>query len=256
MRFRLIDQAKNELPIQRFCKSLGVSRSGYFAYRGRRAAKRQCAERVLLTHVRSGFSLSSGTYGSPRMARELHDDGIAIGRHRAARIMRENGMQARQKRRFKRTTDSHHAWPVAANIIDQGFAATSPDEKWDAASPASGHVKVGYASPCSLICSQGASLTGRRATGDRLHRDMALTALGNALSMRRPPEGLIYHWDRGRQYCSIDYQVELRRHCIGISMSGKGNCYDNAMVEAFFKTIKSELVCFTLGRPVETEAFV
>jgi putative transposase len=130
MRFALIDQAKNAFPIQRLCKVLGVSQSGYFAYRGRSASKRQQSDMVMLAHVRSAFSLSNGTYGSPRMTRELQDDGFPIGRRRTARLMRENGMQARQKRRFKRTTDSDHHWPVACNIIDQDFAATGPDQKW------------------------------------------------------------------------------------------------------------------------------
>jgi putative transposase len=130
MRFALIDQAKNEFPVRRLCKVLGVSQSGYFAYRGRRASKRQQGDMVMLAHVRSAFSLSNGTYGSPRMTRELQDDGFNIGRRRKARLMRENSMQARRKRRFKRTTDSDHHWPVARNVIDQNFTATGPDEKW------------------------------------------------------------------------------------------------------------------------------
>ena len=254
MRFRLIDQAKNELPIQRFCKSLGVSRSGYFAYRGRTAGKRQREDMVLLVHVRSAFSLSSGTYGSPRMTRELHDDGFAIRRRRAARIMRENGMKARQKRRFKRTTDSHHAWPVAANIIDQDFAATGPDGKWGSGISYI-WTREGWLYLAVVIDPFARRVVGW-AAGGRLHRDMALAALGKALTMRRPPEGPIHHSDRGSQYCSIEYQAEQRQHGIRISMPGKGNCHANAMVETFFKTIKSELVCFMLGRPVETEAFV
>jgi len=123
-----IDQAKNEFPVQRLCKVLGVSQSGYFAHRNRPASKRQHEDMVLLAHVRSAFALSNGTYGSPRMTRELQDDGFAVGRRRTARLMRENGMQARRKRRFKRTTDSNHAWPVAPNILDQDFTATGTDQ--------------------------------------------------------------------------------------------------------------------------------
>ena len=123
MRFRLIDAAKEEFPVQRLCEVLGVSQSGYFAWRGRPACRRQREDMVLLAHLRSAFALSNGTYGSPRMTRELQDDGLKVGRRRTARLMRENGLRARQKRRFKCTTDSHHAWPVAPNIIDQDFAA-------------------------------------------------------------------------------------------------------------------------------------
>ncbi len=244
MRFRLVDQAKAEFPVQRLCKVLGVSQSGYFAWKHRPASGRQRGDMVLLAHVRSAFALSNGTYGSPRMTRELQDDGFAVGRRRTARLMHENGLRARQKRRFKRTTDSHHAWPVAPNIIDQDFTAERPDEKWAA------DISYIWTREGWLYLAVVIDLFARRivgwAVGDRLHRDLALAALRKALVMRRPPEGLIHHSDRGSQYCSIDYQAELRRHGILISMSGKGNCFDNAMVETFFKTLKAELVWRTV----------
>lgn len=130
MRFELIDRAKREFPVQRLCKVLGVSQSGYFAWKDRPASRRQREDMVLLAHVRCAFALSNGTYGSPRMTHELNDEGVQVGRRRTARLMRENGLKARQKRRFKRTTDSEHAWPVAPNLIDQDFAATGPNQKW------------------------------------------------------------------------------------------------------------------------------
>src|SRR5215208_5039817 len=132
MRFALIDGAKAEFPVHRLCRVLGVSQSGYFAWRGRPACRRQRDDMVLLAHVRSAFALSHGTYGSPRMTRELRDSGLAVGRARIARLMRDNGLRARQKRRFKRTTDSNHAWPIAPNLLDQDFTATGPDKKWGA----------------------------------------------------------------------------------------------------------------------------
>ena len=244
MRFRLIDAAKEEFPVQRLCDVLGVSQSGYFAWRGRPACRRQREDMVLLAHVRSAFALSNGTYGSPRMTRELRDDGLKVGRRRTARLMRENGLRARQKRRFKRTTDSHHAWPVAPNIIDQDFAAERPNEKWGA------DISYVWTREGWLYLAVVIDLFARRvvgwAVGDRLHRDLALAALRRALLTRRPLAGLIHHSDRGSQYCSLDYQAELQRHGILTSMSGKGNCYDNAMVETFFKTLKSELVWRTV----------
>jgi putative transposase len=240
MRFRLIDQAKKEFPVHRLCNVLGVSQSGYFAWKDRPASRRQREDVVLLAHVRSAFSLSNGTYGSPRMTQELQDDGFAVGRRRTARLMRENDLHARQKRRFKRTTDSHHSWPIAPNIIDQDFAASKPDEKWGA------DISYIWTREGWLYLAVVIDLFARRvvggAVGGRLHRGLALAALRKALMMRRPSEGLIHHSDRGSEYCSIDYQAELRRHGVRISMSGKGNCYDNAMVETFFKTLKSELV--------------
>ena len=132
MRFMFIDAAKAEFPIQRLCQVLEVSQSGYFAWRSRPACQRQRDDLVLLAHVRSAFRESNGTYGSPRMTRELQDQGLPIGRRRTARLMRENGLKARQKRRFKRTTDSHHAFPIAPNLLEQDFSADRPNQKWNA----------------------------------------------------------------------------------------------------------------------------
>ena len=132
MRFRLIDTAKKDFPVQRLCKVLDVSPSGYFAWKERPASHRQRDDLVLLAHVRSAFALSNETYGSPRMTYELRDNGLAIGRRRIARLMRDNGLRARQNRRFKRTTDSLHAFPVTPNLLDQDFTATGPNQKWGA----------------------------------------------------------------------------------------------------------------------------
>ncbi len=244
MRFCLIDAAKKDFPVQRLCKVLGVSPSGYFAWKERPACRRQRDDMVLLAHVRSAFSLSNETYGSPRMVHELRDNGLAIGRRRVARLMRENGLKARQKRRFKRITDSLHAFPVAPNLLDQDFAATGPNQKWGA------DISYVWTREGWLYLAVVIDLFARRvvgwATSDRLHKELALSALRRAIAVRRPAAGLIHHADRGSQYCSIDYQAELRRHGALISMSGKANCLDNAMVETFFKTLKAELVWRTV----------
>lgn len=244
MRFRLIDAAKKEFPVQRLCKVLDVSPSGYFAWKDRPASPRQRADMVLLAHVRSAFAQSNETYGSPRMVHELLDNGLAVGRRRVARLMRENGLKARQKRRFKRTTDSLHAFPVAPNLLDQDFTATGPNQKWGS------DISYVWTREGWLYLAVVIDLFARRvvgwATSDRLHKELALSALRRAIAIRRPPAGLIHHADRGGQYCAIEYQAELRRHGVLISMSGKGNCYDNAMVETFFKTLKAELVWRTV----------
>lgn len=244
MRFRLIDVAKKEFPVQRLCKVLGVSPSGYFAWKERPACRRQRDDMVLLTHVRSAFALSNGTYGSPRMVRELRDNGLAVGRRRVARLMRENELRARRKRRFKRTTDSQHAFPIAPNLLDQDFAATGPNQKWGA------DISYVWTREGWLYLAVVLDLFSRRvvswAAGDRLHKELALSALRRAIALRRPAAGLIHHADRGSQYCSLDYQAELSKNGILISMSGKGNCFDNAMVETFFKTLKAELVWRTV----------
>lgn len=248
VKFRFIDEAKEEFPAHRLCKVLGVSQSGYFAWKDRPASPRQREDMVMLAHVRSADALSHETYGSPRMTRQLQDEGFAIGRRRTARLMRENGLYAGQKRRFKRTTDSQHAFPVAPNSIDQDFSATGPNQKWGV-DISSVWTREGWLYLAVVI-----DLFSRRvvgwAVGDRLHRELAINALQKAIVMRRPKPGLIHHSDRGSQcgsqYCSIDYQALLRSKGIVISMSGKGNCYDNAMVETFFKTLKSELIWRTI----------
>ena len=132
MRFALIDAEKAEFPVRTMCRLLDVSESGFFAWQGRPASQRQRDDMIYLAHIRTAFELSNRTYGSPRMHRELVDEGLPIGRRRTARLMRENGLAARQKRRFKRTTDSTHAWPVVPNLLDQDFAAEAPDQKWSA----------------------------------------------------------------------------------------------------------------------------
>jgi putative transposase len=244
MRFQLIDAAKEEFPVKRLCQVLGVSPSGYFAWRSRPASLRQREDLILLAHIRSAYALSHETYGSPRMTRELQDGGLKVGRRRTARLMRENGLKARLKGRFKRTTDSHHAFPVAPNLLDQDFSATCPNQKWNA------DISYVWTSEGWLYLAVVLDLFARRVVGwavsDRLHQELALAALRKALAIRQPPAGLIHHADRGSQYCSLDYQAELRKHGIRISMSGKGNCFDNAVVETFFKTLKSELVWRTV----------
>lgn len=240
MRFRLIDRAKKEFPVHRLCDVLGVSESGYFAWKTRGPSRRQLDDMVLLAHIRAQFSASNGTYGSPRMHAELTEDGLAAGRHRVARLMRDNGLKALQKRRYKKTTDSGHGGPVAANLLDQDFACDGPDQKWGA------DISYIWTAEGWLYLAIVLDLYSRRivgwATSDRLKKDLALRALQRAIALRRPSPGLIQHTDRGSQYCSDDYQRLLKAHGIIPSMSGKGNCYDNAMVETVFKTIKNELI--------------
>jgi putative transposase len=244
MRFKLIDAAKEDFPVQRLCQVLDVSPSGYFAWRSRPASCRQREDLVLLAHIRSAYVLSNETYGSPRMTRELQDEGLKVGRRRTARLMRENGLKARQKRRFKRTTDSHHAFPVAPNLLDQDFSATRPNQKWNA------DISYVWTREGWLYLAVVLDLFARRVVGwavrDRLHQELALEALRKALVVRQPSAGLIHHADRGSQYCSTAYQAALKKHGIAISMSGKGNCYDNSVVETFFKTLKSEMVWRTV----------
>ena len=240
MKFRLIDASKADIPLAQSCRLLGVSQSGYYAWRNRPASRRQRDDMVLLAHIRSAFHVSNETSGSPRMMYELQDVGLSVGRRRIARLMRDNGLKARQKKRFKRTTDSHHDPPVAANLLDGDFTAAAPNEKWAA------DISYIWTAEGWLYLAVVMDLYARRivgwATSDRLKRDLAIQALRRAVAVRQPPPGLIHHSDRGSQYCSYEYRKALKDIGAVASMSGKGNCYDNAVVETFFKTIKSELI--------------
>lgn len=224
MRFRLIDAEKATLPIERMSALLNVSVSGYYAWKRRGPSRRQLDDMVFLAHIRAHFKTSNGTYGSPRMHAELRDEGLEIGRHRTARLMRDNLLKANQKRRFKKTTDSDHGGPVAANLLDQDFGCDGPDQKWGV------DISCVWTAEGWLYLAIVLDFFSRRivgwATSDRLKRDLALKALHRALATRQPPAGLIQHSDRGSQNCSYDYRRLLKQAAMIPSMSGKGNCYD------------------------------
>jgi putative transposase len=217
MTFGFIEAEKASFPISRVCRVLGVSQSGFFAWQDRPACRRQQQDMVCLAHIRTAFALSNGTYGSPRMHCDLVDEGHEVGRHRTARLMRENQLIARQKRRFKRTTDSEHSWPVAPNLIAQDFTADGPDQKGGA------DISYIWTAEGWLYLAVVLDLFSRRvvawATSDRLKRDLAVEALRRALVARNPASGLVHHSDRGSQYCSVNYQALLRKRGILISLS-------------------------------------
>ena len=230
MRFRLIDAEKAKLPIARICALLNVSVSGYYAWKHRGPSRRQLDDMVFLAHIRAHFEISHRTYGSPRMHAELREEQLVIGRHRVARLMRDNGLKPNQKHRFKKTTDSQHRGPVAPNLLDQDFACDGPDQKWGA------DISYIWTGEGWLYLAIVLDLHSRRivgwATSDRLKRDLALRALHRAIAMRGLSPGLIHHSDRGSQYCSDDYRRLLKQAGMIPSMSGKGNCYDCDYVAA------------------------
>ncbi len=220
MIFRHIDGAKKaDLCLARTCGLFGESTSGYYAWKGCNPSRRQLDDMVLLAHIRSQFRLSHETYGSPRMTVELREDGIAVGRHRVARLMRENGLNAVQRRRFKKTTDSADDDPVAPNVLDRDFAADGPDQKWGA------DISSIWTAEGWLYLAIVVDLFSRRivgwATSDRMKKDLTLTALKRALATRQPPRGLIHHSDRGSQYCSGDYRKLFADYKIVASMMRK-----------------------------------
>lgn len=246
MKFAVIEAEKASIPITRACSLLGVSESGFHAWSRRAESAHAARDRVLLHEIRVQFSASNETYGSPRMTVELNEEGFDVGRHRVARLMRENALKALQRKRFKKTTDSDHGGPVAPNILDQDFAADAPNQKWGV------DISYVWTNEGWLYLAIVLDLFSRRIVGwavsDRMKKDLALTALKRAIAVRRPSHSLLHHSDRGSQYCSGAYLKLLKDHGFTASMSGKGNCYDNSMVETVFKTIKAELIWRSIWR--------
>ncbi len=240
MRFAFVEEHLNELPANRLCQIMDVSPRGYRAWRSRPASHRQRTDMVLLAHIRDQFRLSLGSYGRPRMTEELKELGFDAGHRRVGRLMRENRIVVKRNRKFKATTDSNHSFNIAPNLLNRDFLADRPNQKW------AGDISYVWTQEGWLYLAVILDLHSRRVIGwavsNRMKRDLAIRTLNMAIALRRPPKGCIHHTDRGSQYCSHDYQKILRQHGFKVSMSGKGNCYDNAAVETFFKTIKAELL--------------
>ncbi len=239
MKFAFIAREKATYPVDLLCAVLGVSRSGFYATHGRPVAPRRQRDQQLGVHVTAAHRASRGRYGSPRVHRELQAQGHKIGRHRVARLMREQGLRAREKRRFQRTTDSQHTLPVAGNILDRQFTVPAPNAAWVS------DITYLWTREGWLYLVVILDLFSRRVVGwalhDRITRRLAVDALTMALAHRQPPGGLVHHSDRGSQYASADYQAILAAHGIVCSMSRRGNCWDNAVAESFFSTLKIEL---------------
>ena len=233
-RFAFIDAWRKTYPICRMCTVLEVSARGYRAWRTRPMSQRQRDDVVLLAHIREQHTRSLHSYGRPRMTEELRELGFKAGQRRIGRLMRENGIVAIRTRKYKVTTDSNHTLAVAPNLLDRDFSATAPNQKW------AGDITYIWTSEGWLYLAVILDLYSRRIIGwavsNRMKRDLAIRALDMAVALRQPPKGCIHHTDRGSQYCSHDYQKRLKKHGFEISMSGKGNCFDNAVVETFFNT--------------------
>ncbi len=240
MRFTAIQEEKANYPVAMLCRVLEVSRAGYYAWEGRETSARQKADAALVERIRQVHESSRRTYGSPRVRAELKAQGQRVGRHRVARLMRRAGLRARRRRRFVHTTDSKHGLPVAPNVLARDFNPPAPDRAW-ATDITYVPTREGW-----LYLAVVLDLFSRRVIGwamdSRIDRHLVLSALDMALKSRRPPAGLVHHSDRGSQYACADYQRALAARGIRCSMSRKGNCWDNAVVESFFSTLKTELV--------------
>ena len=231
----------DEYPIQALCRTFAVSRSGYYTWRQAKDSPRKQRDRVLQAKIAAIHAESRGTYGSPRMTVELCENGERVGRHRVARLMRAKGLQGRQKRRYRvMTTDSRHPEPIAPNHLGEIVPPLQADRVWvsDVTYIQTGEgwlYLAGVLDRCSRF------MVGW-AMGESLDAALPIAAMRMALDRRRPRHGLLHHSDRGVQYASAPYRALLEDHRVIASMSRKGNCYDNAVMESFWSTLKNELI--------------
>ena len=241
MKFGFVDEHREVWPVRVMCVVLGLSASGYYAWRSRAESRRAVANRMLLQEIRRIHAESSGTYGSPRVQAVLHGHGRRVGRSRIERLMRHAGIRglAALPRRT-RTTDSRHGYPIAPNRLARNFNATRPNQVWlaDLTYVATGE---GWLYLAAILDMHTRKIVGW-CMRESLHVEIALDALNMALERQRPAPGLIHHSDRGIQYAAEAYRSALVRSGITPSMSRKGDCWDNAPMESFFHTLKTERV--------------
>jgi putative transposase len=234
----LITQWAGKAPIKQLCRVLEVSRSGYYAARQRRQRKPQtCVQGV---HAKAAFEASGQSYGSRRLSAALRIQGLSVGRHRARTLMQRHALRPRWRRKFVHTTDSRHGLPIASNVLSRQFNPEAPNRSW-VSDLTYIRTRSGW-----LYLAVVLDLYARRIVGwamsPSMPAELVCEALNMAISSRKPAPGLIVHSDRGSQYASSEHAALLARHGLVASMSGKGNCWDNAVMERFFLNLKMERV--------------
>ena len=243
MKYEFMEKERSRFAVERMCRLLGVTRSGYYAWWGERTTGRRLKENeAVLVAARRSYRASRGTYGSPRITEDLRDAGLRCGENRIARLMRVNGIMAKTRRRFKATTNSRHCLPVSPNLLNRHFTADGPNKVWTS------DITYVWTEEGWLYLAVVLDVFSRQivgwAMGERIDTALVLRAFNQAVMRRRPTPGLIFHSDRGSQYASADFRKALKLCGAVQSMSNKGDCYDNAITETFFHTLKTELVYF------------
>ena len=236
----MIKSTENQFRIGLMCRLLSVSRSGYYGWKRRPPSTREQSNRLLAVEIKRAFDDEKGRPGSPRVARRLKAEGVSAGRHRVARIMRDNGWRAKAARKYKATTNSKHSLPVAPKLLEHDFSAATPDQKWVS------DITYVWTDEGWLYLAVVLELYSRRVIGWAISERMTATLVCDALVMalwhRKVPTGVTVHSDRGSQYCSAVYQELLNKHQLVCSMSKKGDCYDNAAMESWNHSFKVEAI--------------
>jgi transposase InsO family protein len=240
VRFQFIEDHRDEFPVSRMCEMLDVSRSGYYAWRGRPPSNREMANQELYTKIKAVYHESEGTYGSPRIYSVLEQQGVTCSENRVARLMRLRGLRAKQEKTFKTLTRRNRAHPVAPNQLKRDFEAARPNEKW-LTDITYIRTEEGWLYLAVVLDMYSRRIVGW-AMSDRMTSDLTISALKMALQHRDVQPGLIHHSDQGSQYTDGEYQQLLKDWQIEASMNGVGTWYDNAPVESFFATLKTERV--------------
>ncbi|MFC3860620.1 IS3 family transposase [Deinococcus antarcticus] len=239
MIFKFIERHQNEFPVELMCRVLEVSISGYYASRGRPESERITKDRVLTEKIRTSFEESRGTYGALRIKADLHEQGERVSRQRIGRLMRQAALVARGKRKFRTTTKVKSSRPVAENILAREFTADGPNQKW-VTDITYLPTREGWLYLATVMDLYSRKIVGW-ALNERLQTPLVTAALEMAVGRRKPPGGLLHHSDRGSQYTSDVYKQALDRLQAVQSMSEKGECWDNAVQESFFATLKTEM---------------
>jgi len=246
VRYGFIRDHSDEFHVENACRVLKVSPSGYYAWSGRGASEREIADARLIDKIRGIYEMSDGVYGVRRIHHQLLLDGERCSRNRVARLMRKCDIKARRKRKCRITTDSKHNFPVAENLLAREFFSSGPNQVWVS------DITYVWTLEGWLYLAAIIDLHSRMVVGwsmnERLDRSLVLDALSMAVGRRNPGLGLIHHSDRGSQYASNDYQKALVKQGMLCSMSRKGDCWDNAVAESFFSTLKTERVHHRLYR--------
>jgi len=239
VRFDFIRQQMKAYPVTLLCKVMRVSRSGFYDYHDRfKNPEDRPDETALQRRIKEIFNQSRGSYGSRRVVKQLRSEGHQIGRYKVRRIMRQMGLKAKTPRRFKLTTDSRHSFPVAPNVLNRDFDVDAPNKVWTA------DISYVWTFEGWLYLAIVMDLYSRQIVGwamnERMKKQLVLDALAMAYWQRKPSKGLLHHSDRGSQYACHEYRKMLETYGMEASMSRKGNCWDNAPTERFFRSLKSE----------------